>query len=81
MDLTVVCKTPAECKGWLGIVVDVIVGIKMVILVALNMQGYFWWRNTRGSNFTFSIKFLFIISTAIVRFLSVIVSDNSGVCV
>ena len=60
------CKTPAECKGWLGIVVDVLIGIKMVVLVLLNLQGYLWWRNTRGTNFTFSIKLLLIISTAIV---------------
>lgn len=61
-----VCKTPAECKGWLGILVDVLIGLKMVALVLLNLQGYIWWRNTRGTNFTFSIKMLFIISTAIV---------------
>ena len=73
-EVAVVCKTPAECKGWLGIVVDVLVGIKMVVLVGLNIQGYLWWRNTRGTNFTFSIKFLFIISTAIVSYSSFLIS-------
>ena len=60
------CKIPAECKGWLGIVVDVILGIKMVYLVSVNVQGYLWWRNTKGTNFTLAIKLLLIISTFIV---------------
>jgi hypothetical protein len=31
------CKTPLECKGTVGIVVDVIVGLKMVLLLMANL--------------------------------------------
>ena len=37
MDQVNACKIPAECKGWLGIVVDVLLGIKMVYLVSVNV--------------------------------------------
>jgi hypothetical protein len=63
------CKTAAQCQGTVGIVMNVIVGIKMVVLVLLNMQGYLWWRKARRSNFTAALKLLMIGSTAIVRIL------------
>ena len=63
------CKIPAECKGWLGIVVDVILGFKMLFLVYKNLEGYLWWRKTKATSFTLTIKFLLIFSTFIVSTL------------
>lgn len=69
------CKTAAQCQGTVGIVMNVIVGIKMVVLVLLNVQGYLWWRKARRSNFTAALKLLMIGSTAIVRTLLTVL-DN-----
>lgn len=48
---------------------SVIVGIKMVVLVFLNLQGYLWWRKVKGSSFTLCLKLLLIGSTGIVSML------------
>lgn len=60
------CKTPLECKGTVGTVMDVIVGIKMVVLCLGNLQGFLWWRSHKHSSFTLALKLLLIGSTGIV---------------
>jgi hypothetical protein len=62
------CKTAAECKGTVGIVMDVIVGIKMVVLLFGNLQGWLWWRSVKSNTFTTSLKLLLLASSGIVSF-------------
>lgn len=58
--------TPKECKGTVGTVMDVIVGIKMVVLIFSNLQGWLWWRRVKHNSFTLSLKVLLLASTGIV---------------
>lgn len=76
--ITTECRTPAQCQGTVGIIMNVIVGVKMVILLILNTQGYLWWRKARASNFTAALKLLMIGSSAIVS--EFYVADYIRVC-
>jgi len=64
-----VCKTAEECTpavNWITYLITALVGVKMLIILFLNLQGYFWWRNVLASYFTLSIKILLILSSGVV---------------
>ena len=60
------CKTPSQCKGIVGSIMDVLLGIKMVVLLCGNFQAYKWWKHHKGTSFTFMIRFLLVASSAII---------------
>jgi len=54
------CKTPADCKGVVGIIMDVIVCLKMLMLLFGNLQGYLWWHKHASDRFTNMVKLLLV---------------------
>lgn len=80
-----VCKTAEECTpavNWITYLITALVGVKMLIILFLNLQGYFWWRNVLASYFTLSIKILLILSSGVVSIKILLINVGCcGVCI
>jgi hypothetical protein len=72
--------TAPECRDTLAYVFDAILGIKGILLILLNIQGFlWWWRKTRGYRFL-AIKALMILCACLVS-QQILLLDNIAVCI
>ena len=58
--------TAPSCKSTVGYVMDAILGIKGLVIIILNIQGYLWWRKKAKGYHFHAIKILVFFSIAIV---------------